>query len=66
MIGVLTVARGFLPAHSQCITETIANCHADDAVRAPMAGNNLPLGRVGLIHLFFLEKNRSGSRNGCS
>jgi hypothetical protein len=29
------------------------------------AGNNLPLGRVGLIHLLLLEKNRSDSRNGC-
>jgi hypothetical protein len=54
-----------LPVHSRRITDTIANCHADDAVRVPAAGNNLPLGRVGLIHLFFLEKNRSCSRNGC-
>ena len=29
------------------------------------AGNNLPLGRVGLIHLLLLEKNRPDSRNGC-
>jgi len=26
VIGVLKVARGFLPAHSRCTTETIANC----------------------------------------
>ena len=35
-------------------------------VRNRRAGNNLPLGRVGLIHLLLLEKNRPDSRNGCS
>src|SRR3984893_10296806 len=34
-------------------------------VRNRRAGNNLPLGRVGLIHLLLLEKNRPDSRNGC-
>ncbi len=29
-------------------------------------GNNLPLGRVGLIDLFFLEENRPDSRNSCA
>jgi hypothetical protein len=42
--------------------------NADDAGEGgPLVGRQQPaVGRVGLIDLFFLEKNRPGSRNGCT